>query len=315
MHGKDESEGENPWRWGDALGSLFGDVAGLAQTANQVVGAPWAANTMDFMAGTGDLWGKPGGLMADVADTATGGLGGAGAAPFIGGGLDIFTGISKIMDGNTGGGVGDIISGGAGILSSNSLLGNAGGLMPGAAGQMGQTWGGGILTGVGGAAQMLGNMAEMEKHKDERRGDYWSNDYWGSAGDATLGALHAGVGSWCPVADMYITGFELAGDAIGGGAGLLGEGVEWVDSWFGDDEVEDRDWKFGAGDVLGWGLHGAHDLVDAIPGGHYVTDGIAGGVEAVGGAVSDAASAVWSFLSDARLKTDVAPITGALDLL
>lgn len=271
-------EPEPHWGWGvaDAVGSFAGDAVGFLGGAAGIEASNWGKG--------GDIFGRVTG--------ATNNVGGSGAMPFIGGALDVFTGFSKYQDGNKGGGVGDIINGVTGALGGFDAISNLGGAMPGVAGEMGQSWGGGVLTGIGGAAQMLGNMSEMNNHASERRGDYWGNDYWGAAGDATLGALHAGVGSWCPVADAYITGFELLGDGVGGAAGLLGEGVQMVDGWFGDDEVENRDWKFGAGDVLGWGLHGAHDLVDAIPGGHYVTDGIAAGVEGIGGAVGGAASAI-----------------------
>jgi len=79
-------------------------------------------------------------------------------------------------------------------------------------------------------------------------------------------------------------------------------------------------WDFGhsvagdgiAGDVLGGvagGLAGAGQTV------WNAGAAIGGGVARAGSAIGHAASAVWSYLSDERFKTDVLPITGALDLL
>ncbi len=256
-------QGDASW-FGSALGglgSLVGDVGGVLDAG---------ARIMDKTLGAAPS-------LAGEGDNFFGGMGGVG---------DLMSGAGKLLNfdeaGNwdpNAGGVGDLVSGGVGMLDSLGVT------------NMGP-WG----AAIGGTAQFAANLAEMSQHSEERTGDYFGNNYWASAGDATLGALHAGLGSWCPVAELYISGFELAGDAVGGASGLIGEGVEFVDGLFGDDEVEDRQWSFGAGDVLGWGLHGLHDLADAVIPGEDSMAGVASVVDTVGGGIHDAGSAVVSFI-------------------
>ena len=45
-------------------------------------------------------------------------------------------------------------------------------------------------------------------HTDEINGGYMHNQFWGNMGDATIGGLHAAIGSWCPVAEMYLDAGE-----------------------------------------------------------------------------------------------------------
>lgn len=147
------------------------------------------------------------------------------------------------------GGIGDIVNGGAGLLGATPGVGAA----------------------VGGTAQALTNgyqayehFSAMSAETDPAKRAALEHDAWGSTGDATIGALHAGIGSWCPLADLYITAGEAALDVTGSIAGAVG----------GDDA------KFGAGDVVG-------GLLDAVipeeedawsnQAGNWVHDQVGGG--------------------------------------
>ena len=125
------------------------------------------------------------------------------------------------------------------------------------------------------AAQALANgyqaytkFDEMSSETDPTKRAALEREAWGSTGDATLGALHAGIGSCCPVAELYISGTELALDGLGTAAG-----------WAGGDDA-----KFGAGDVVG-------GLLDAVipeeedawsnQAGNWVHDAVGGGRQGI----------------------------------
>lgn len=150
---------------------------------------------------------------------------------------DIVSGAGKVLhwdeQGNwdpNHGGWGDIVAGGAGLIT-DATKGSPG-----------------VGAAIGGTAQALANGYQaytkfdaLSRETDPARRAALEHDAWGSAGDATIGALHAGLGSWCPVAEMYISAGELALDGLGTAAG-----------WIGGEDA-----KFGAGDVVG-------GLLDAI---------------------------------------------------
>ncbi len=232
----------------------------------------WLSDIGAVASSVGDLMGSAGagaaGLIGRAADAFPGVASGGGEAMGRwGGAADLVSGVAKIADGNWGGGLGDVVSGGAGIADTFDVFGK--GTPVGAI--------------IGGGAQAIGNVYEMTQHSDERMGGYWDNKFWGSAGDATIGALHAGIGSWCPLAEMYISAGELGLDAIGGAAGIAGDLVDGFGSLTGLYET-DNEWGFGAGDVVGMALHGGHDLINGIGG------MLGGGADVIG----DAGSAIWS---------------------
>ncbi|MGE0400624.1 MAG: hypothetical protein AB7T06_28195 [Kofleriaceae bacterium] len=173
---------------------------------------------------------------------------------------DIVSGAGKVLhwdeNGNwdpNHGGWGDIVSGGAGLAEGPLKMAP------------------GVGPAIGGTAQALANgyqaytkFDEMSRETDPARRAELEREAWGSTGDATLGALHAGIGSWCPVAELYISAGELALDGLGTAAG-----------WAGGDDA-----KFGAGDVVG-GLLDAiiPEEEDAISNraGNWVHDSVGGG--------------------------------------
>jgi hypothetical protein len=151
------------------------------------------------------------------------------------------------------GGWGDIVNGGVGLAEGPLKMAP------------------GIGPAIGGTAQALANGYQaytkfdaMSQETDPVKKAALEREAWGSTGDATIGALHAGLGSWCPVAEMYIAGGELALDGLGTAAGWAGG----------------KDAKFGAGDVVG-------GLLDAIipeeedawsnQAGNYVNNAVGGG--------------------------------------
>ena len=179
---------------------------------------------------------------------------------------DIMSGVGKLAhfddEGNwdpNWGGAGDLVAGGAGLAARTPGVGAA----------------------VGGTAQALTNgyqayehFSAMSNETDPEKRAELERKAWGSTGDATIGALHAGLGSWCPVAELYISGGELALDSVGAVAG-----------WVGGDDA-----KFGAGDAVG-------GLLDAVipeeedawsnQAGNWVHDQLGGGtLGTIGGAAT-----------------------------
>jgi hypothetical protein len=217
----------------DTGGSLMGDAGGVLDAGARVMDAT-------FNGGVGN------------GDNLFGGISGVG---------DLIAGTGKLMqtdeNGNwdpNWGGAGDIVNGGIGLLDATGVT------------NMGP-WG----AAIGGTAQAATNGYEayeafsaMSGETDPKKRAELERQGWGSAGDATLGALHAGLGSWCPVAELYISAFEMAGDGLGSIAGAIG----------GDDA------KFGAGDIVGgvldaiipeeedsWSMQAGNAVSDAVGGG------------------------------------------------
>jgi hypothetical protein len=156
---------------------------------------------------------------------------------------------------------------------------------------------------IGGAATTVGGLGGMYQHADQAGQGVFANDeggrneFWGSAGDATLGAMHAGLGATETLAIMAdggeamtgvglplellslpATGVALAADTslstaetVVNGAGLLtgmaGSGLNMAQGLSGKDA---HDWYFGAGDVVGGVEHAAVNGLSALnPFAHY----------------------------------------------
>ncbi len=196
----------------------------------------------------GDFWGAASGVCDDIDMGA------------VGGGLDILTGINKIGNDNTGG-YGDIIAGGTSIVPK---LAQMAGASKGTLDKLGP-----IGAVIGGGAQAVTNTMEAREHRDERKQGYWSNDdgernaFWGAAGDAQLGGTHAILGAFAPQADSLLSIGEGVVDGVGMGAGLLGDGIDSLGDATGLWDTQ-NEWGFGAGDVVGMGMHGIHDLVNTL---------------------------------------------------
>jgi hypothetical protein len=191
-------------------------------------------------------FGGIGDAAARVADTAiNGGTVGNGDSLF--GGIasvgNIVAGAGKLMqDDPNWGGIGDLVAGGIGIAEGTGLT------------SMGP-WG----AAIGGGAQALTN--GYEAYENFSKGD--KDGGWNSVGDASIGALHAGLGSWCPVAELYISAAETGLNLLGTGFGMIG----------GDDA------KFSAGSAVGGLMRG---MVGDESMGSWVSDQVGGGT---GGAI------------------------------
>lgn len=262
------------------------------QNPNAQRGAADTANT----AGTliGDTTGFIGGLMGGVPGAGVAGTGG-----FIG---NTMLGLSEIASGQWAGGLGDL---GAGIMGGVGMLNpEMAASMPG-------------LGVAAGSMQAIGHGIEAARHIDEIDGGYQNNQFWTETGSATLGALSAAAAlDPTGVSSLYVGGTQLALDGIGALSGwALGE-----------------DYRFTAGSAVGALEHGLFDTGQAIASGgmaayDWATNGGPGrAMDAVGSGLGTAATwagnglssmggAIASFLSDETFKRDIAPITGALDLL
>ncbi|MFN0252548.1 MAG: hypothetical protein ACKV2T_37070 [Kofleriaceae bacterium] len=123
------------------------------------------------------------------------------------------------------GGVGDLVNGAISLADADSGASS-----------------GGIGALIGGGSQAVFNGIEahenwelLKRESDPAARADIEHNLWGASGDATLGALHAGLGSWCAPADAAITGTETILDTLGTVVGVLGG----------------SDAAFGAGDVVG----------------------------------------------------------------
>jgi hypothetical protein len=262
------------------------------QNPNAPRGAADTANT----AGTliGDTTGVIGGLMGGASGAGFGGTG-----SFIG---NTMLGLSEISQGQWAGGLGDL---GAGIMGGVGMLNPAMAAdMPG-------------LGVAAGGMQAVGHGIEAARHVDEIDGGYQNNQFWTETGSATLGAASA-IAALDPtgISSLYVGGTQLALDGLGSLSG-------WA---LGDD------YRFTAGSAVGALEHGLFDTGQAIASGgmaayDWATDGgpsraldsVGSGMSSAaswaGDGLSSAGSAIASFFSDERLKQDIRPIEGALDLL
>jgi hypothetical protein len=153
------------------------------------------------------------------------------------------------------------------------------GLLSGA----GELVGGGKLGAIlGGAGEAVGGISTAMEHTDQIDGGYMGNKFWGGVGDATIGGLRAGLGSWCPAAGAYIEGGVALLDGIGSIAGMI-----------------NPDWNFDAGDAVGFAAHGVTDGVKYLAeNGGEIVDSIGGALGDAGGAVADFAGGAVDSIGD-----------------
>ena len=207
-------------------------------------------------------------------------------------GAQVPKGVAELAtDGPSWAGASDLVGGGAKVgvdlLRDNEELGLGEDLLPG------------IGPLIGGLATTAGGLGGMYQHADQAGQGYFSNDeggrneYWGSAGDATLGAVHAGLGTAALLglsadtveapsvlgvplealslpetaaaiaADASLSAGETAVNGVGFAAGLTGSAINAAEGLHGE---EAHDWYFGAGDVVGLAEHGAYDGLGALAG-------------------------------------------------
>jgi hypothetical protein len=123
------------------------------------------------------------------------------------------------------------------------------------------------------------------------------NEFWGGAGDATLGAAHTMINAgallgpealpFVMAADKALSIGELGVNGVGAAAGVAGEGVEWLTG-------SERDWGFDAGDVVGAGEHALYSTAastyDTLANGDMGTFAGGGAGALLGGGIGTAAS-------------------------
>ena len=148
---------------------------------------------------------------------------------------------------------------------------NGGAWLGSDAGYLGH-FGPGLAAGIGGTAQAVTSGYEAYRQFSAMRGETdpaaraeRERNGWNATGEATVGGLHAGLGSWNPMAEAYIGGGELALDATGTVSGILG----------GDDA------EFTAGSAVGGVLDAAiPDESDSLSNraGRWVDRAVGGGI-------------------------------------
>jgi hypothetical protein len=214
---------------------------------------------------------------------------------------ELAVGANKMLTGDKPGdlvgGVSDIAKGTFGLVcgGAESSLGEAAGPIGGAVG--------GVLDMGTGAYDMVENSEQMNQgafFNDEGG----RNEFWGGAGEATLGAMHTAISAGAllgPEALPIVAGLngalslgEGALSAAGMGAGIAGELV-------GAATGTEHNWWFGANDVVGAGEHALYSAQTTL--GSNVMNGgpgalAAGGVGmGIGGALGMAATAATGGLA------------------
>ncbi|MCE9579826.1 MAG: hypothetical protein K8W52_42305 [Deltaproteobacteria bacterium] len=155
---------------------------------------------------------------------------------------------------------------------------------------------------IGGALSTVGGIGGMVESADQIDQGYLANDaggrneFWGSAGNATLGSMHAALGLTESLAiaadageavsgiglplellslpatgvalglDESLAGAEAITKGVGTATGLVGTGLNYAQGLEGKDA---HDWYFGLGDVVGLAEHAAFDGVRAAGRGAY----------------------------------------------
>ncbi len=157
---------------------------------------------------------------------------------------------SGLYTGITANDSGDVVDAVSGIAKGSMGLALAGGSQM--AGPVGGVFNGLVEMGSGAydMAQNAGQWDEGAFFAD----DGGRNEFWGGAGDATLGAAHTALNASAflgpevmPIVmalDKGLSLSEMAVNGVGFGAGLAGDALEAATG-------TEHDWKFDAGDVVG----------------------------------------------------------------
>ncbi len=239
----------DPWGYMDSVGSVLGDAAGAmagALEAPSDFGGKVFDGLHDVAYDVSKVGAPRKGLdLPDVeASKNLDGLGGLG---------DFVSGLSKYASGSEYAGAGKMASGGLGML--NKGLGMFGKKIPGL---------GYATNGLETAA----NFAEAVDNREEADEGYFFNDdgkrnaFWGAAGDTKLSLAHT-ILAGDPAADGLLSLCELGADGLGMGVGMMRDQAESLGDFTGLYDMDDEDWRFGAGDLVGMMMHGENELIDA----------------------------------------------------